>query len=81
MCEEFSVLPAVALDAIENDEEGLIFRVIDVRDYSKSFAAFTEDQKLPMEKRRNSSGIERVRDIYWGLQKRLLAEKLAKANT
>lgn len=70
MCEEFNVLPAVALEALENDFCGLIFRVMDTRDYAKSFTAFKEDLKIvDVNQRRRGAGIDRVRNTWWKLQK------------
>lgn len=78
MCEEFDVLPAVALEALEEDVCGLIFRIIDIRDYAKSYIAFTQDLKIPeISNRRNGPGIAKVREFYWEIQKE--KHRLAKA--
>jgi hypothetical protein len=78
VCEEFGGYPAEALEAIENDVGGLIFKIIDFRAYAKAKHAYEEGQKeTDLNRRPQGPLIDIVRDIDWELNK----ERLAKANS
>lgn len=47
MCAEFPCLsPAAAIEALENDAGGLIFKIIEFRAYQAAYESYKEGQKL-----------------------------------
>jgi hypothetical protein len=64
ICEEFHCLPGAALEAIEEDVGGLLFKIIDLRSYARAKKTFEEGQKeSDISKRPSGPDIDRVTDI------------------
>lgn len=82
VCEEFGGYPADAIENLNNDVNGLIFKIMDLRNYHRSKQAYDEDVKNQpdMTKRRNSAGIDRVRTMVFSLAKERMKELQEKAN-
>lgn len=66
MCEEFHCLPADAIEAIDNDVGGLLFTIIELRNYAKAKEIY---DTTPMEKRPKSATIDLVGEIKAGIAK------------
>ena len=58
VCEEFGCLPAAAQEALEEDEGGLIFKIIDLRSYAAAKHHWDNDPKHAKGK-----AVERVKAI------------------
>jgi len=63
VCEEFHCLPAEAIDAIQNDVGGLLFRIMDLRTYARAKDVY---DSTPMEKRPKSRLMDKVAEIKFG---------------
>lgn len=60
MCEEFHCLPAQAIEAINEDEGFLLFKIMDLRAYAKAKETY---DSTPMEKRPRNPLMEKVSEI------------------
>lgn len=75
VCEEFGCLPVDAIEALESDVDGLIFKILSLRSYAKAKQMFDEGLKeTDVSKRPSGPQFDLVRDIYWDLQKARLAQ-------
>ena len=76
VCEEFNCLPAAAIEAIDDDIGGLLFKIIGLRSYKKAKEQFDEGQKEPdLTKRPSGPLFDKVREIEWELNKEKLKRK------
>ena len=64
MCEEFNCLPAEAIDALENDVGGLIFKILDIRSYLKAKQIY---DSTSMNERPKTPAMDKVSEITMGL--------------
>jgi len=76
VCEEFHCLPAEAIEAIENDIDGMLFKILDVRIYSQAKHIY---DTTPMDKRPKTTAINKVSEITMGLARERI-EKFKKNN-
>jgi hypothetical protein len=79
VCEEFPCYgPAEAIEALENDVGGLIFKILDLRAYSKAKEIY---DTTPMDKRPKSKLIDKVSEITMELAKERIAQAQAQEET
>lgn len=69
--------PRQALDEIENDVSGLLFRIIDLRTYAKGKEYH---DSTPADKRKNTPLLDRISSITVELAKERIAKKLKEAD-
>jgi len=66
VCEEFHCLPSAAIEALDNDEGFLIFKILDFRAYARAKEVY---DSTPMDKRPKNLMMEKVSEITMGLAK------------
>lgn len=77
VCEEYHCLPAQAIEAIDNDVDGLLFKIIDFRAYAEAKRLYEQGQKeTDLERRPSGPLIDRVRDIFWELSREKLESQI-----
>lgn len=70
ICEEFNCLPNAAVQAILEDEGGLLFKIMDLRAYARAKDVY---DTTPMEKRPKNATIEKVSEITMEIAKERIA--------
>jgi hypothetical protein len=76
VCENFHCLPHEAIQAIDNDVDGLLFRIIGLRAYADAKEHY---DSTPVEKRKQAPMVEMVSEFTIELVKERIARARAEA--
>ncbi len=74
ICDEFHCLPDEAEEAINNDVNGRLFRILTLRNYNRAKQQYESGQKEEdVAKKPKGPLIELVKDIQWEINKEVFA--------
>lgn len=76
VCEEFRCVPSIALEEIENDVDGLLFKIIELRNYAKAKTEYEEGLKeSDLSKRPSGPLIEKVQENVFDIAREKIEAK------